>query len=153
LINNLECNIQISDDVGHVKLRGSITEDSVLDEIKKVKTSTIQFDFKDIEVINSCGIREWIKLLKNNFQLSIIEYINCPVNVVEQIGMVVGFLPANGEVISLFAPYFNPTSDEEVILLLNKDEFKEGKAPEKSDASGQLLEFDAFEEEYFSFLK
>ena len=117
------------------KLIGSIDEDSNFDFISVIKNE-ITFDLDAITLINSCGIREWIKFqdtIDNNCKIN---YKNCPQIIVEQMNIIKGFVRNGGTIISFYAPYYDKEADTEI----------------KND-EGEILEFDDIEAQYFNFLK
>jgi hypothetical protein len=81
---------------------------------------------------------------------------NCPKIVVDQINMVLGFLPAGTKVESFFVPYYSEASgNEKMILFVNGREFKDGKVspPEGvNDEGGAPMEMDVIEAKYFKFV-
>ncbi|MEK6624565.1 MAG: hypothetical protein AABY86_06340 [Bdellovibrionota bacterium] len=136
----------------YVKISGPIDEDFVYDEILKSPANKYILDLEDVTVLNSCGIREWIKFLSALGTACQVVYRNCPQMVIYQMGMVKGILCSNATIETFFAPYFDEEADKEVKILLTLDEVKHGKAPSKKGEHGQELEFDALEESYFRFL-
>lgn len=140
-----------------VALSGSIDEDAILINIAFDGASHLILDLEKVTAINSCGIREWIKWLKGASGISKVTYRQCPKIIVDQINMVSGFLPENGEVESFFVPYFNESSGKEKMILFRQgQEFKAGsvQAPaEIKDDSGEVMEMDVIEAKYFKFLK
>lgn len=140
-----------------VSLKGSIDEDAVLTNISFDGAKEVILDLDKVSAINSCGIREWIKWLKASAPNGRVIYRNCPKIIVDQINMVSGFLPENGEVESFYVPYFNEESGtEKMVLFRTGTEFKAGEvhAPaEVKDDSGQVMEMDVIEAKYFKFIK
>lgn len=151
--NSLSIKVQPDGDTYIITLDGRIDEDSHFEDITAITTNTYIFDFTNINLINSCGVREWIGLLAQLPSTSKIIYRHCPQVMVEQMNMVQGFLPPSASIESFYAPYFDPDLDKEVKILLTLDEVKGGKAPVKKNSSGAELEFDALEAQYFNFLK
>lgn len=140
-----------------IGFKGNVDEDAILNNVTFEGANQIVLDLQGITAINSCGIREWIKWLKAAPASSKIIYKNCPKIIVDQINMVAGFLPANGEVDSFFVPYFNENSGNEKMVLFRKGvEVKEGALvpPEVvKDENGEAMEMDVIESKYFKFLK
>jgi hypothetical protein len=148
----LSINSRITGDEVHVELIGVIDEDSIFDKIKSLKMNKFVFDFNQVNMINSCGIREWIKYLQELDEVGI-KYINCPQIIIEQVNMVHGFIRKGIVVESFFAPYFCPNCDTEKKILLKNTEVANSKAPVKQcNTCKSDLEFDAIEKQYFSFL-
>lgn len=140
-----------------VRLKGQIDEDAQFAGFDIEGAETIKIDFQEVIAINSCGIREWIKLMKDVNQGQKIIYINCPKVIVDQINMVAGFLPSNAEVESFYVPYYSEDSGKEKMVLFTRGkEFTSSgvSAPEtiKDEESGEEMELDVIESKYFKFL-
>lgn len=136
-----------------IELIGRIDEDSHLESILKLTSSHYTFDFNGVNLINSCGVREWINLVSKLAQNASITYRHCPQIMIEQMNMVQGFFPPGVNIQSFYAPYFDPDQDKEVKILIETKEVNNFKAPVKRNDQGSLLEFDALEAQYFNFLK
>ncbi len=150
--NKLNISNRISGDEAHVAFEGVIDEDANFDKIKALKLNKFVFDFNNIVMINSCGIREWIKYLKE-IDSAEIKYENCPQIIIEQVNMVHGFIRKGITVDSFYAPYFCSKCDSAKKILLKEREIVNLKPPVKLCNTCQTeLEFDAIEKQYFSFL-
>ena len=136
-----------------VNLSGQINEDSEMGDLKDLKGKKLILNLKNINHINSCGIREWIEFQKEHLVFDEIEYEECPQVIIEQMNIVAGFIHANGKITTFYAPYYSEGEDKEYKILLSPSEVLDGKAPEKKDDSGNILEFDEIEAQYFNFLK
>ena len=140
-----------------VLVTGTIDEDTDFRPYDLAGASTVEMNLDGIKSINSCGIREWIKWIKTAPQSKFI-YRKCPKAIVDQINMVSGFLPENGQVESFFVPYYSEASDsEKMVLFTSGKEFKGAEIfpPEevKDDTKGDIMEMDVIEAKYFKFLK
>jgi hypothetical protein len=81
-------------------------------------------------------------------------YINCPSILVQQINLVQGLLPADGEILTFMAPYFCEKCDKEYSVLINSKDIREFKAPQtKCPIDSSVLDFDAIEKQFFTFLR
>ncbi len=149
--DKLSINTRITGEEAHVELIGVIDEDSTFDKVKNLKMNKFIFDFNKVSMINSCGIRGWIKYLQE-IEGAEIKYINCPQIIIEQVNMVHGFIRKGIGVETFFAPYFCPNCDTEKKILLQNNEVFNFKAPIKQCNTCKMdLEFDAIEKQYFSF--
>ncbi|MCO4794148.1 MAG: hypothetical protein KC493_10565 [Bacteriovoracaceae bacterium] len=148
----LKLETQILDNKVEVKVIGQIDEDASFEKILSIKQEVYIFDLEEINLINSCGVREWINFLEKLPSTSSITYRNVPQVVVEQINMVQGFVREGAQIESFYAPYYNEQTDQVVKILINVNDVKDGKAPQK-DQDGTTLEFDAIEAQYFNFIK
>ncbi|MFZ4403180.1 MAG: hypothetical protein ACOYOK_03685 [Pseudobdellovibrionaceae bacterium] len=139
-----------------VTMKGSIDEDVDFAQHPLASAAVIELEMSGIEGINSCGIREWIKWMSTVSNSKII-YIKCPKVIVDQINIVDGFLPNNGQVESFFVPYYSEdTAEEKNILFRFGQEFTESSVtPPKDikDQEGGDMEMDVIEAKYFKFLK
>lgn len=143
---------RITGDEAHVALEGVIDEDANFDKIKSLGLKKYIFDFNNVVMINSCGIREWIKYLQDLGDASV-RYLNCPQIIIEQVNMVHGFIRKGIVVESFYAPYFCPQCDTAKKILLKNEEVINSKPPVKlCNTCKSELEFDAIEKQYFSFL-
>ena len=138
------------------KFAGQIDEDANFSSNPLASTQLIM-DFEGVTLINSCGIREWIKWM-NTASGSKILYRNCPKVIVDQINMVEGFLPANGIVESFYVPYYCEECENITqVLLKNGKDFGNGgvKAPEENPCTKcqSAAEIDVIEGKYFKFLQ
>lgn len=150
-MSNLSVEVKNENDTTVINLTGRIDEDADLSPILNLKDNKLHINFDKVEMINSCGIREWINMLT---ELSgKITYSHCPQSVIEQINMVHGFIKPGIEVESFYAPYYEESSDEVRMILINTSDVIDNKAPAKTNDDGEELEFDAIEAQYFQFIK
>lgn len=136
-------------------LGGVIDEDADFKDHAVAGFDNVEIDLVQLQSINSCGIREWIKWLSANTSGKI-QFHNCPKVIVDQINMVEGFLPKNAEVKSFFVPYFNEEfGSEKNILYRDGSEYQgnQVKHPaEVKDGDGNAMEMDVIESKYFKFI-
>lgn len=151
--SGLNIDITEKDQTATIVLSGRIDEDAHFENVSGLEAKKFTFDFKEVSLINSCGVREWINLINKLIKKGQVIYKNCPQVMIEQMNMVEGFLPNNASIESFFAPYFDPDLDQEKKILLMFDEVKSKKAPIKKNEKGTELEFDALEAQFFNFIK
>lgn len=152
MAEKLNISNRINGDVAYITLEGTIDEDANFDKISSLGLKKYVFDFLNVSMINSCGIREWIKYLKDIEGAEIV-YQNCPQIIIEQVNMVHGFITKGVTVESFFAPYFCEQCDTAKKILLKNTEVINSKPPVKQcNTCKSDLEFDAIEKQYFSFL-
>ncbi len=127
-MGKLDIKVNRSGDKTQVQMIGTIDEDIDFNQHVLSSEKNIDFDLSGIKSINSCGIREWIKWM-GTMSKAQIQFMNCPKVIVDQINMVVGFLPSNAKVQSFFVPYYNEESGSEKNVLFRYGvEFKEANA-------------------------
>lgn len=152
-MKRLQINKQILQDELNVELIGAIDEDADFKELIGLEQKNISFDFNQVNMINSCGIREWIKFLEKIPESIHVTYNNCPQIIIEQINMVHGFFRKGASINSFYAPYFCENCDKENKVHLKSEQVKNRKAPKmECPKCGEEMDFDAIEAQYFSFL-
>lgn len=152
-MKRLTINKQILQDELNVELIGSIDEDADFKELIGLEQKTISFDFDKVSMINSCGIREWIKFIEKIPETTHIVYNNCPQIIIEQINMVHGFFRKGASINSFYAPYYCEKCSKENKVHLKAEQVKNRKAPKmECPKCGEEMDFDAIEAQYFSFL-
>jgi hypothetical protein len=134
-------------------LSGKIDEDFRRKDLELNNYKKVTFNFKDLTMINSCGIREWIDFLKAVPTDIAIQYEECTPIIVTQMNIIAGFLRPNIQVVSFYAPYFDPSDDSETLHLIQTKDLTATLPPIVNNAAGEQLDFDAHAEKYFHFLK
>ncbi len=136
-----------------VEFEGRIDEDSVFDQVLEIKTNEYHFNFEKIEMINSCGIRNWMTFIGEIDDSAKILYQKCSQVIIEQMNMVNGFIKQGASIESFYAPYYCDPCDIEIKMLLNSDAIKNRKAPVVHCSKCQKeMEFDGIEDQYFNFI-
>jgi len=148
--------IEISQTANEVVYRfvGDVDEHFRQKEVPRLKKANITFILEEINNFNSCGIREWIYLIRDIGELGDLKFTRCSVTMIDQINMVPDSL-GKGRVESFFAPYYCQCGGEVNRLIdvtKNIEALQNKQAPEFScDKCSKPLEFDALEESYFLF--
>lgn len=138
-------------------LSGQIDE-SFPQELHNLKTGPeLIINLDNVKMINSLGIREWIKFM-GVLTTTKIEFVKCPKIFIDQVNMVQGFITPNCKIKSFYVPYFNEdTNMEKNVLYSYGKEFGDGgmlKVQGSMKAEdGTELELDVVEQKYFKFLK
>lgn len=152
--HKLKIKKQLQQNICYFSFEGDIDEDFVYQDLK-AETQKYLIDFEKVDMINSCGIREWINFLAYLGEGSQIIYVNCPQIIIQQINMVEGFMTPSSHVHTFYAPYYCEDLDEERQFLLKAEEVMALKAPVKTleqDGKVYEMEFDAIEKQYFNFI-
>lgn len=154
-MKRLVINKQIFNDKLVIELVGTIDEDADFSVLLELKQKAMDFNFDKVAMINSCGIREWIKFIAQLPADIKIAYQNCPQIIIEQINMVHGFFKKGATIESFYAPFFCEACDHEVKVFLKSSQIIKGKAPEVvcPQCKKEKMEFDAIADQYFMFLK
>lgn len=139
-----------------IELSGSINEDADLTGVKADGADEILVDWKKVESMNSCGVRDWIKCLKTFPTTAKITYKDCPPIIVEQMNMVAGFFPKGSIIESLYVPFFcEKCKKQDMALLKSGKDIVDKKInwPQVNcPQCGGPMEVDVLEAKYFRFL-
>ena len=152
--------IEINESIHEVSYRfvGDVDETFKHEDVPRITRKKILFELAQVNDFNSCGIREWIYLVRDISKLGQLVFKECSVTMIDQINMVPDSL-GNGHIESFFAPYYCESSGcvGEVNRLINIREsaaiLNNKSAPEfHCEKCKKQLEFDALEESYFLFI-
>lgn len=140
-----------------LQISGTIDEHFSLEELAPRLTGDIWIDLSGVVRINSCGVREWIKVIaKSQARL---HYRQCSSVIVSQFSMIPEFLGPFGRVESFEAQYVCPQCghEDKLWLEVGKDilaglSIYEESPPMECTACGSSMECDHNPELYFSFL-
>jgi hypothetical protein len=151
---NLTISIDESESEVTYTFVGEVDEHFRQKEVPRIKKPTINFVLEEINNFNSCGIREWIYLIRDISELGNLIFKKASVTMIDQINMVPDSL-GSGIVESFFAPYYSANSGE-VNKLISVEEHIDTLLSKQAptfidDSNGEELEFDALEESYFLF--
>lgn len=151
---NLEILINQSGSEVTYTFKGDVDENFRQQDVPRIQAPKINFKLDHIENFNSCGIREWIYLIKDMGKLGTLLFKGCSVTMVDQINMVPDSL-GEGLIESFYAPYYCANHGEINQLIQVSDavgDLQAKRAP-KFDCPQchNPLEFDALEESYFLF--
>ena len=140
-----------------VKFVGAIDEDCTLPQVDLAGVKELIFDFEGLNLINSCGIRDWVSWMKTIPSGVIAVFTKCPAILVDQINMINGFVPAGGYVQSFFVPYFCDECDDVVNKLFERGkDYNKGECDVAEEIScpkcSSEAELDVIKLKYFKFL-
>ena len=106
------------DNAAHYQLAGIINEEANLTFMADFPEGEIIINTKQVERINSCGVREWIQAIKGVPENCSIVYEECSAAFVDQINMISNFV-GKGVVQSMFIPYICEDCDEKKEILID----------------------------------
>jgi len=139
--------------LSRLTFKGIIDEDADFETAFESLKPSIVLNFEGIELINSCGVREWVQAVKAFPKGAKIIFEKCAPRIVEQANYVANFL-GGGRITSFYAPYYCTKCKKEVNILLEANASLATKAPQqKCPACKSAMDFDDIEEEYFAFLE
>lgn len=136
------------------KFSGDVDEHFRQKDVPRIRAPRITFQLEDVNNFNSCGIREWIYLVRDIGELGALRFVKCSVTMIDQINMVPDSL-GNGTVDSFFAPYYCEDHNEVNRLIEVREHLSKIAAREAPQMACEhckkTLEFDALEDSYFLF--
>jgi len=154
IFTNLQIEISQNEREVTYRFTGDVDENFRHADVPRISKPIINFELSDIRNFNSCGIREWIFLIKDVGALGHLYFRHCSVAVIDQVNMVPDSLGA-GEIDSFYAPYYCQKDGEvNQLIEVNKhqDAISKKVAPQfNCPHCNAELEFDALEESYFLF--
>lgn len=156
-INIGSIKIDIDETSNHVvyKISGMVDESFKQDQVPRIKAQTIVLDLEGLKNFNSCGVREWVFLIRDLEKYGQLRFKNCSIPMVDQLNMVPESA-GNGIIESFYAPYACESHGEsEYLITLNNDfhDIQAGIAPDVNCTTCQKpLIFDAMVDSYFLFL-
>ena len=137
-------------------MSGFIDETFSTEDVFINTSKPIEINLKDIRLISSNGIREWIKFI-NKYKAAKFSFVECSKVFIDQVNATNGFCPPNAVVNSFYTPYFNKKTNTEksVLFQYGKDYTENGiKAPNEFTADqGEVFIIDINENKYFKFIK
>jgi hypothetical protein len=151
-MSKFEFEIESSAEQTVIKISGHLDENFIHTEHQIPTTKKVIFDLERLEGINSCGIRDFINLLKDIPELTSVEYEKCPPLFIQQVNIVNGFLSPQRKVVSLFAPYIGIDDEEEMNHFIDVRNLNVSQIEKAIHVNGKEYEFDGIIEKYFRFL-
>ncbi len=154
----LSVQTQQTGDFEVVRLIGHINEDAevALQDLANKVPSKIIFNLKQVESVNSCGVRAWINFMRQISENRTIIFEECTPDIVMQINMIPSF-KNNARVKSVYAPYSCGScgNEEKVLFAEGKNLPKPGEdlnLPEvKCSKCSGAMEMQELEDEFFAF--
>lgn len=116
----LQYDLQEKGDGQELVLKGVINEEATLDFMSTLPAGKVVVNTKDVDRINSCGVREWIQSLKNVPDGCELIYEECSPAFLDQINMISNFT-GNGKVKSFYVPYICEACDTKADTLVDLD--------------------------------
>jgi hypothetical protein len=106
---------------------GSIDEDAALDKVKVETVKSVVMDMGEVDSINSCGGREWVKWIRTVDTNLHVEFVNCSSVFLDYANMIEGFVPSNGVIESFNVPYYCESCDQLTLKVFQSKDIREHK--------------------------
>jgi hypothetical protein len=138
----------------HISLSGDLDERATFPDAEFATDKEVIVDLNDLGMINSCGIRTWMKWFEKHKEVPF-RFENIRPFVVDQMGMVRGFLPPKSEVVSFYAPYVDEDEEQYFHKYTVGENFdmQSPKLEPEVTVEGKTYEIDVIEDRYLSFTK
>ena len=152
---------QTDGDVTTLVLEGILDENADLREaFDAIESKKVVIDLKGVLRINSTGVRKWINATRDLKEKFDITFVKCSGAVVSQLNMITNFL-SSGKIESIYGPYVCEKCGKKHDMLIdiarNFEDEESKEDPEAPDFGcpecGETMDFDEYEEKYFSFLQ
>jgi anti-anti-sigma regulatory factor len=155
----LDCQITEHDGVHWVYLSGVINEDSEIplkDATQSLEgATTVCFNFKDVQSVNSLGVRAWVTFLRGVESAAErqVYFYECVPDVIMQINMIPSFV-GKAQIASFYVNYVSPATNKTHKILIETANLEPQAIPPAPNCpeTGTPMETEELEEEYFAFL-
>jgi len=139
-----------------VTFRGGIDENVDLAALARELDGDIVFDLRGISYINSCGVREWVNLMRSLPRVRTLSFTHCSPAIVAQLNLVYNFR-GDAVVRSVYVPYYCRACEHEVSRLFDvgarsPDDLLASLPRVVCDWCTTEMECDELPERYFAFL-
>ncbi len=157
-MSGIQIHSQKNENILIYEFKGPIDEDAVFPQFDFADITDIVFNFDGVTVINSCGIREWIRWIRGIPENLSMKFLKCPKVIVDQMNIVDGFLPARSQLESFYVPYFCEACNAVTEILFTAGvEFEHAQVNPPQNISctncSKISELDVIESKYFKFLQ
>ena len=139
-------------------LSGSLDEDAwnELNQLNSIQHSSVVISLRDLDYINSLGVRNWISFLKLFGEGRKVVFRECPSYFIKQLNMIPRLI-GDAEVESFYGDFYCAGCDEEKNLIFETSEGYKGLSEKFAklacDVCNETLEFEEDFGSYFEFLK
>jgi anti-anti-sigma regulatory factor len=146
-------------DWDHVTYVGPINEDAEvhLGSVPGKLGSKVLINFKQVQFVNSCGVRAWINFLRELEKGREIIFEECTPEIMSQINMIPNF-KSTATIRSLYAAYACPNCDHQSWRLFQDGENmpaspEDDISPQSCEKCGNEMEMEELEDEFFAWLE
>ena len=158
----MEISIQLAQQNGkdYVKYNGPINEEAEVHLTRLIETlgNNVVFNFRNVEYVNSCGVRAWINFMRELEKGRSVTFEECTPEIVMQMNMIPSF-KSSASVFSVYASYHCDNCDNRQFEI-----FVNGKnLPVSEDAQlppinckkcgTKNIEMEELEDEFFAFAR
>lgn len=153
-------NLTQKNDCDYVEYTGPINAESevYLDQLIPKLGKKICFNFKQVESVNSCGVRSWINFMRElEKDDREIVFEECTSEIIMQINMIPNFM-GTARIKSLYGSFVcDECGFEKVVLFKSGENLPKPPVDELPPVDcpqcSSLMELEELEEEYFAFLE
>jgi len=151
LVIGLSC-LDFRPNQNNMYVSGPLNEDSSFPSTTSDSAKPLHLHLDEVSSINSTGIRQWL-IWVNSQPEATWKLWGCPSHFINQLNIIDGFVPAKTRVRSLYIPYFSDETEEEAIVLIDREAWEKDKTTLKAPngTAGRPMEPDIIEQRYFKF--
>ncbi len=153
----MQVSLQISQNNGweFVQYFGPINEEAEvhLTQLLSKLGSKVVFNFKNVEYVNSCGVRAWINFMRELEKGRQVIFDECTPEIVMQVNMIPSF-KSSASINSVYGSYKcdGCGSQKQVLFETGKNLPTSGNYPEiKCEQCQAMMEMEEMEDEFFAF--
>lgn len=150
-------NVNQEDDWEVVRYVGPINEEAEvhLNKISSTLSKKVKINFKDVSMVNSCGVRSWVNFMREVEKEREVIYTECTSEIVMQINMIPSF-KGSAKIDSVYGTYTCESCDNSEDVLFTTGQNLPTTAddevdPPKCSKCGEEMEMEELEEEFFAF--
>ena len=132
---------------------GSLNEQATLEDFDFATAESILIDLKDIQAINSVGVRTWLGFARKLPKDKKVIFQNLPKVWVDQCNMIKNFIPENLQIESLEIPYFCETCEKTTKVNTAASQIEKVSPVMDCASCKKSAILDILPEQYFKFLK
>lgn len=155
---DIAINLSQRDDYDLISFVGPINEEAevYLGQIIHRLGPKCILNFKNVEYVNSCGVRGFINFMRELEKNREVHFEECTAEIITQINMIPSF-KGNAKILSLYCPYScDDCGNEDMVLLEDGKNLPSSSNIEMPSVEckecGSDMEIEELEEEFFSFL-
>ena len=113
LSDSLKCRVETRNGATVVSFAGHINEAADFTKLKNL-SGPLVFDLSEIDRINSLGVRDWIRLVREINTAGIeLTFERCSPMIISQYGMISNFMGPSPRIKSVLVPYLCPACQHE----------------------------------------
>lgn len=164
LINTTNFDTKTENQLVIVTISGPVDENTEFPDLSKAARGVLRLELNAVTRLNSMGLKGWIAWMKSIPKNLQVEFSLCPRAVVDQMGILNGFLPMQATVVSFLVPYHcHKCGHETDVIAIREQDYLEANtdfrekvllsAERPCPECGSQMDWDIVPQKYFSFMR